>query len=378
MSEVPVLPHTELSEIYRRQRRHRMWTRPTVKARLYQLVTQKCECYILPLPSNPSGAAVENVPTFRNFHNTDPPRLLKLWHTSSLGLSAAEGFPCEILELSVYSRPYFDRRGLIVAEEDDQIVGMIHAGFAASSTETGLDSNRGTVSSLIVQPEFRRSGIGRELLARAESYLVGRGATTVMAGAGPNNNGFYHAIYGGVEPSGFSSDSGPWTEFFGSAGYEPGPVTVVLHRDLEIDRDPMDSRLLRNRRRLNMLVTDRVKDHSWWWHARHSHQDTLQIELVDRASNETVANGRIVGLDMYIPKWGVRAVGLRDVVVTENERRQGYAFSLVVEICRQLREQSIRLVEVQIPQENTAALELVDAARFQRVAELQTFQKSFS
>ena len=91
-----------------------------------------------------------------------------------------------------------------------------------------------------------------------------------------------------------------------------------------------------------------------------------------------MANGRIVGLDMYIPKWGVRAVGLRDVVVTENERRQGYAFSLVVEICRQLREQSIRLVEVQIPQENTAALELVDAARFQRVAELQTFQKSFS
>jgi RimJ/RimL family protein N-acetyltransferase len=61
--------------------------------------------------------------------------------------------------------------------------------------------------------------------------------------------------------------------------------------------------------------------------------------------------------------------------VKQNERRQGYAFSLVVEACRQLREQSIRLVEVQINEDNTAAIELATKAHFQPVAELKTYQR---
>lgn len=315
---------------------------------------------------------------FRTFKNSDPPRLLRLWHASSLGPSAAEGFPCDVLELTVYSRPYFDRKGLILATDGDAVVGMIHAGFSANDDETDLDYSRGVISSIIVLPEYRRKSIGQQLIRQAEAYLEDRGAQQITAGAGPNGNGFYHAIYGGVEPSGFSTESAPWDQFFTSCGYERGSVTTVLHRDLDIGRDPIDSRLIRNRRRLNMLITDRVSDHSWWWYARHSHQDTLQIELVDRNTGETVATGRIVGLDIYIPKWGVRAVGIRDVVVTENERRQGYAFSLVVETCRQLREQSIKLVEVQIAEGNDAALELVKAARFESVAELITFRRTLN
>lgn len=301
--------------------------------------------------------------------------MLRLWHQSNLGPSAAEGFPCDILELTVYSRPYFDRNGLILATDGETIAGMVHAGFAANADETALDHRRGVICSLIIHPDYRRRRIGQELVRRAEQYLLERGATEVTAGAGPNGNGFYHAIYGGVEPSGFAVANAPWTEFFASCGYEQGTTTTVLHRDLDTGRDPIDARLIRNRRRLNMLITDRVSSHSWWWYARHSHQDTLQIELVDRSSSETVATGRIVGLDIYIPKWGVRAVGIRDVEVTENERRQGYALSLVVETCRQLREQSIRLVEVQIAEGNDAALELVTAARFEQVAELTTFRR---
>lgn len=302
--------------------------------------------------------------------------MLRLWHQSNLGPSAAEGFPCDILELTVYSRPYFDRKGLILATDGETIAGMVHAGFSANADETALDHRRGVICSLVIHPDYRRQKIGQELVRRAEQYLQERGATSVIAGAGPNGNGFYHAIYGGVEPSGFAVANAPWSEFFGSCGYDQAATTTVLHRDLDTGRDPIDARLIRNRRRLNMLITDRVSSHSWWWYARHSHQDTLQIELVDRSSSETVATGRIVGLDIYIPKWGVRAVGIRDVVVTENERRQGYALSLVVETCRQLREQSIRLVEVQIAEGNDAALELVTAARFEKVAELTTFRRS--
>ncbi len=310
---------------------------------------------------------------FRTFHNTDPPRLLKLWHMSNLGPRAAEGFPCDVLELAVCSRPYFDRKGLILATDADMVVGMIHAGFSATPDESLLDFSKGVISFLVVLPEYRRRNIGQQLVQQAENYLQHYGAKKITAGAGPNGNGFYHAIYGGVEPAGFSAESAAWDEFFSSCGYETGPTTNVLHRDLDSGRDPIDARLIRNRRRLNMLITDRVSNQSWWWCARHSHQDTLQINLIDRSSSKTVATARIVGLDIYISKWGLRAVGIRDVMVSEKERRQGYAFSLLVETCRQLREQSIRLVEVQVEESNNAALDLVTAARFKPVVQLKTF-----
>jgi GNAT superfamily N-acetyltransferase len=331
-------------------------------------------CPILVVHHRPDTDVVD----FRPFHNTDPPHLLKLWHAANLGPSAAEGFPCDILELAVYSRPYFDRNGLIIAIDGETIAGMVHAGFSATADGSELDRSSGVISSIVVHPDYRRKDIGHQLVEKAEAYLVARGARQVTAGGGPHGNGFYHAIYGGVEPSGFSSESAPWDEFFGSCQYEPGAVTKVLHRDLDVGRDPIDSRLIRNRRRLNILITDRISNQSWWWFARHGHQDTLQIEMVDRSSNETVATGQIIGLDVYIPKWGVRAVGIRDVLVTENERRQGYAFSLVVETCRQLREQSIRLVEVQIDEDNAAAMELVTNAHFKPVAELKTYQRQLS
>ena len=319
-----------------------------------------------------------DVVDFRTFHNSDPPRLLKLWHTSNLGPSAAEGFPCNILELAVYSRPYFDRKGLILATDAGEVVAMVHAGFSATADESQLDFSRGVISSLVVLPQYRRKGIGQELIDRAGNYLHSRGAREITAGAGPDGNGFYHAVYGGVEPSGFSSESAAWDKFFTSCGYGPGPATTVLHRDLDSGRDPVDARLVRNRRRLNMLITDRTSNHSWWWYARYSHQDTLQIELIDRNSSETVATGRIVGLDVYISKWGVRAVGIRDIVVRENQRRKGYAFSLIVETCRQLRKQSIRLVEAHVEDGNDAALGLVIAARFKPVLQLKTFRRQLN
>ena len=316
-----------------------------------------------------------DVVDFRPFHNADPPHLLKLWHAANLGPSAAGEFPCEILELAVYSRPYFDRKGLILAVDGEQIAGMVHAGFSGTADGSELNRSSGVISSIVVHPDYRRKNIGHQLIKKAEAYLAARGARLVTAGGGPDGNGFYHAIYGGVEPSGFSSESAPWDEFFGSCQYERSAVTKVLHRDLDVGSAPINSRLLRNRRRLNMSITDRISNQSWWWFARYGHRDALQIEMVDRRSNNTVATGQIVGLDVYIPKWGMRAAGIRDVAVKQNERRQGYAFSLVVEACRQLREQSIRLVEVQINEDNTAAIELATKAHFQPVAELKTYQR---
>ena len=311
---------------------------------------------------------------YRTFHNCDPPGLLKLWHASNLGPSAAEGFPCDIFELFVFSQPFFDRKGLIVAVSDDQIIGFAHAGFSSNDQETGLDKTRGVLSAMVVHPNFRRMGIGSELFRRAEEYLKRNGATSICAGAGLDANGFYNGMYGGLQASGFSMVAAPWNEFMEKLGYKPARTTKILHRDLTQGRDPVSARLIRHRRRLNLVITDRVGDLPWWWHVRFGHLDALKFSLQERHNDVVVATGQIIGLDVFVPKWGVRSVGLRDVAVPPDQRRQGYGLSLVLEICRRLREQSIQLIEAQVDSENHAACELFAAAGFEQVQELATFQ----
>lgn len=318
---------------------------------------------------------VDLVVQYRTFHNSDPPEILKLWHVSSLGPSAAEGFPCDILELFVFSQPFFDTNGFIVAVDGDRICGFIHAGFRPNEAGNGLDRTSGVICGLVVHPEHRRAGIGRELLKRAESYLSEQGASSVVAGGGPDGNGFYNGIYGGLQCSGFAAASAPWTEFFSQSGYEPHLTTKILHRDLSTGRDPVSSRIIRYRRRLNLVITDRVGELNWWWHVRFGQLDGLTFELRQRHDEMLVASGQIVGLDVYVPKWGVRAVGLQDVHVPEEHRRHGYGMSLVLEICRRLREQSIQLVEVQVEEQNVPAFELFTAVGFEPVAELVCFRR---
>lgn len=312
---------------------------------------------------------------YRTFHNSDPPKILKLWHASNLGPSAAEGFPCDILELFVFSQPYFDRDGLIVAEHDGRIVGFVHAGFSALPDQSGLDPSAGVICGLMVHPEARRQGTGSELVRRAEQYLVAHGAKTVTAGAGMNGNGFYNGIYGGLQPAGFSRSAAPWEEFLQPLGYEPYSSTRVLHRDLTMGRDPVSARLIRHRRRLNLVITDRVSDLPWWWHVRFGQLDALKFELRERHNEQLVASAQIVGLDVYIPKWGVRAVGLRDVLVPKEQRRQGYGLSLVLEICRRLREQSVQMIEAHVDAQNSAGFELLQQACFSQVEELVAYRK---
>lgn len=312
----------------------------------------------------------------RTFHNCDPPEILKLWHASELGPSAAEGFPCEILELFVFSQPFFDRKGLFVAVDSDQVVGFTHAGFFPNADETSLDFSSGTIASVVVHPEYRRQGIGQQLIQRAEQYLKERGAATVVAGAGLDRNGFYNGVYGGLQSSGFSVSGAPWSEFFGKLGYTASGSTIILHRDLTAGRDPVSSRLIRHRRRLNLVITDRVGDLSWWWHVRFGQLDSLKFELQERHDDSVVASGQIVGLDVYVPKWGVRSVGIRNVAVPEDQRRHGYGLSLVLEVCRRLREQHVQLIEAQVESDNAAAQDLFTGAGFEQIQELITFERT--
>ncbi len=315
---------------------------------------------------------------YRVFHNADPPRLHKLWHVCQLGQNAAEGFPCDLFELFAVSQVYFDRAGLIIAESEGRIVGFVHAGFAPNADQSGLDHRCGQISALMVHPQHRRRGIGSELVRRAEAYLRQLGSEVVEAGAGLDRNGFYCGIYGGLESSGFCAEVFPGQEFLGRLGYTAHGRTMVLRRDLMQVRDPVSARLLRHRRSLSMVITDRNLSETWWWFSRFGHLDSLRFDLRTRSDQQLVASAQIIGMDLFIPKWGVRSVGLRGMQVPEDSRRQGYGQSLILEICRRLREESVQLIEAHVDHTNAAAVETFRSSGFECRSELLTWKRSLT
>lgn len=62
--------------------------------------------------------------TFDCFRNDDPPRLADLWRASDLGPAALQPMTSAALEDAVFSKPYFDRHGLIVARDKERLVGF--------------------------------------------------------------------------------------------------------------------------------------------------------------------------------------------------------------------------------------------------------------
>lgn len=317
---------------------------------------------------------------YRSFRNSDPPQLSRVWHESNLGPSAAVDFPADVFDLFVLAVPFFDPAGLIIAESEDsgQIVGFIHAGFAPNESESHLDKSQGTFAALVVHPEYRRQKIGTQLVAAAEAYLARSGATQVVAGAGLDKNGFYNGIYGGLQASGFAHSSAAWNEFFLPLGYQPSDSTAVLHRDLSSGRDKMSARAIKHRRKTQLQAVEAAYGSSWWWHARFGQLESISFSLKVKSTEELVAAGQIHSLDVFTPRWGIRAVGIHNVFVPDRYRRHGYGEALLYEVGKQLRQQSIHLMEAQVGTQNQAAVDLFQQVGFEQVQELVTFSKELA
>ncbi|MCA9016801.1 MAG: GNAT family N-acetyltransferase, partial [Planctomycetaceae bacterium] len=290
---------------------------------------------------------------FRAFHNTDPPQLLKLWHAAGLGRGAAECLSIDAFEVLIISQPYFDPNGLIVAVEEGEVVGFVLAGFGPNKAGSALDYSQGVICAVIVHPQFRRRGIGRELVLRAEEYLKSKGAENIIAGPYGLLSPYLVGLYGGTRPSGFLLSDPLAAPFFENIGYDAIISTRIYQRDLLGPKPPIKFHLVNIRRKMQLVISDDFKAPNWWWLTRLGRLETLHFELVPKTGEAAVASATVIGLDLYIPKWEERVIGLTDVFVKEEERSQGYGQSLLLEIARRLQDELITKLEWHVEESNT-------------------------
>ena len=304
---------------------------------------------------------------FRPFHNTDPPRLVKLWHECTLGRGAAEDFTCDAFEHYVLAQPYFQKAGVCIAEIDGEIVGYSHSGFGCNESQTALCSETGVICTVMVHPRVRRQGIGRQLVDRAEEYLKQMGVKRIYFGASKQRNPFYVGMYGGSEPAGFMESEPDVAPFAQAIGMAPVERHAVFQRDMNASRDPIGLRLMQNKRRMQLRLETTSSNQSWWWTVRFGRLDSVMAVLEPKAGGEPVARAVCFGLDLYINKWGQRAVGIGEIIVPEENRRAGYAQTLLVELCNRMKRELVTVIDVHADESDEAMMALLRSSGFNRV-----------
>lgn len=319
---------------------------------------------------------------FRCFRNDDPPRLADVWRAADLGPRAIQPMTAALLEGYVFSKPYFDRAGLLVACDGERVVGFAHAAFGPAAARTGLDMAIGITLVVVVVPRVDQAAINAGLLARCEDYLRCRGARTIMGGAAANVAGFYLGLYGGSDVPGILDSSPAMQAAFREAGYEEADRIVVLRRSLAGFRPPVNRVHMAIRRTTTVRVIDEPSRRDWWEAATTTGIALRRYDL--RTNPEGGLRGDTEGLlgsatfwDMQplASGWGVTASGLLHVDVEGPRRRQGLANYLVAEALHDLAEEGVAVAETQVSEANGPALSLFAKLGFQAVDRGTVFRR---
>ena len=280
-----------------------------------------------------------------------------------------------LLDQLVLSKPYFDNEGLILALDDETIVGLVHAGFGPTEDQSRLSRELGVTCMLLVRPDHRRLGIGTELLARSEQYLRARGAKVLYGGGIRPHNPFYLGLYGGSElPGVLASDAAAQQRYRGS-GYQEVDRTRLFHRDLAGFRPPVDRQQMQIRRTMIVEATIDPPASTWWEACTLGMFDRTRFDLLPRDGGRAMASMTVWSMDPISTNSGVRTTGLYDVHVDPVQRRKGLAMFLLGEAFKQLHTAGVSRIEAQAMQQNNTAIALLNRLGFQQVDEGVVFRK---
>jgi ribosomal protein S18 acetylase RimI-like enzyme len=260
--------------------------------------------------------------------------------------------------------------------DDDAPVGYVHAGFGPTDDGSTLCYDRGVISMLIVRPEYRRRGIGQQLLARAEEYLCGRGVKEIYGGGIHPLTPFYLGLYGGSELPGVLASDADALRRYEASGFAAVDRCAVFHRDLATFRPVVDRKQLQLRRQQNLQVLVDPPCRSWWEACTFGGFDRTRFELAPKSGGPPTAWLTVWSMEPLSTSWGVRATGMYELHVEPAHRRQGIAVCLLSEACKQLAAEGVALLETQAMLRDAPAVNLFKKLGFKHVDEGVVFQKT--
>ena len=253
-----------------------------------------------------------------------------------------------VLERHVFSKPYFDRNGLIVAYEESRLIGFIHAGFGPNSDRSDLEMGIGVVCLVMVEQRDDHMEIRRSLIEKAEQYVADRGASEVRAGCIKTSSPFYLGLYGGSDMAGILESDAHNFQVFADMNYQPESRTQLMALQIANYKAPMDRRQIMNKRSYVVDVDYDVRSRSWWEACQFGQTDRIRFDLRRRTGGAPVGEVTLWDMGMLNPTTGGQpALGLIDLEIVGDHRRKGLGMFLVTDAIRQLQTSGVGTVLAQ-------------------------------
>lgn len=273
----------------------------------------------------------------------------------------------ELLEQFVLSKPYFDRHGLIIAEEDGVPIGFAHAGFGPTDDLSTLTPHYGVTCMVMVRSPATHPEVAEQLLQHSEQYLRSRGAKVIYGGCINPLNPFYLGLYGGSELPGVLDSDLDTQRLYLDNNYREIDRVVVLHKDISSFRPLVDRGQMMVRRCTTLESVTNPQAESWWEACIVCGFERQKHVLRDRQTNEIIASATFREMHPFSRSWGVHAAGLTDLCVAEPYRRRGFGSFLLGDALRQFRDSGVSLVEAQTMQRNTPAVAFYGKLGFHKI-----------
>jgi GNAT superfamily N-acetyltransferase len=312
---------------------------------------------------------------FRPFCNSDPPRLVEIWRDQPPQRGLMQPVTAGLLEQLVFSKPYFEAAGLIVALVDEVPVGFVHAGFGANDEQSGISTDFGTTCQLMLREDHRTDDLADQLLTRSEAYLRDRGTKVIYAGGIRPMNGFYLGLYGGSELPGVLVTDPMLGAACSRNRYREIDRVIVMQLELTHFR----ASITRGQRQLRRELVSREvycpPARSWWEAVTIGDFERLRFSLVAAGSDQPLAEVEFWDIEPLSSRWGIATAGMLDLRVATERRRQGLATYLLADAFERLRSRGIVLAEVQTMQQNESALALYEKLGFKKVDEGVVYRK---
>ena len=308
-----------------------------------------------------------SVITYRKFLNTDPPALVELWQQQKPCRSISQIINRKMLERMVFSKPYFDPDGLILAFENDRPVGFIHVGFAPNSTMDDLDRSIGILAQIRIDGGVDQGAIANGLWAEARRYYQEHGTGVCHAGGVFPNSPFYVGLYGGSRIPGIPDDDESMLRSLNELNFESGDRIAILRVNLQGYRPPVNRKLMTVRRQYQVSAIVDPLLPNWWECCTFGWAELFGFRIVRRSDQQVVGSTLFWDVQPLANQWGVATMGMVNLLIDEEHRENGLGTLLVSESLRHLAGQGVSCVEIQLPESDEPAIALARRIGFEQV-----------
>ncbi len=312
---------------------------------------------------------------YRPFRNTDPPAICEIWRNHAPLRALFQPLTPPVLELTVLSKPFFDRDGFIVATEDHHPIGFVHAGFSCCHDGSQLDrSIGGTCMLMLAQPQLRRE-VARELLQCSEAYLQRHGVRQLFGGGSQKMAPFYLGLYGGTTVPGVLCSDSTTVELFREAGYGESVRRLIMQRQLAGFRPLVDRQQIQLKRSLQVQSQPDPPSANWWEACTEGLTDRYFFTATPRLGGIVAASAVFWDVEPLSSSWGVHARGLTRLEIHAPQDRKAIATFLIGEALRLMAADGATLAEVHCSAPDDPLLPILIRLGFQEVEQAIEFVK---